>query len=309
MGQYRARDAGERPLVHLPTGIARLDEVGLLELGILTSVVAHPGDGKSAFALQLLEGCARAGWRAQGYFIEDPRDRVADRVFSGSMGVGAHQLRRLKVQEEAAAVEARIRAAQREAAWARRVIVDEDHHESGEILELIQDRWTEDTRLVVVDYAQAFDVESDEKSIERVIARLAWNLNQLAKRNRAAAVLLCQPRTQLVEQGRRWFENHRWKARGRDGEDPEPSPDWVEGFRPQASDVQWSPGAVRQRSRAIGSLFRPGSWMRAMGVEWPDDTLEWKQCKGNYGPSQEVVQLGWDGPTTRILDRPRKARK
>lgn len=296
--QYRARDDGDPPLVHVPTGIPRLDAAGLLEPGILTAVGSHAGDGKSAFALQLAEGAARAGLDVQAYFLEDPGHLVADRELAKRLGVSAFKLRRLSVDAEAAAVASRLSAAVRGAEeWARRVRVSDRLMPTDDLMEDIRRRWTDSTRLVLVDYAQAFDAEGDERSVERVIARLAWRLNTLAKGTGAAVVLFSQVRREVLDRGRRWYENWRFKNQGET-----PTAEAVEGFRPNSGDLQWS-SALQQRAKQVVYLFRPGNWQRSLGANVPDDVMELSIDKGNFGPNKEILRLGWDGPQARVFDR------
>lgn len=287
----------QRPLLFVPTGLRRLDEAGLLEPDVLTVVGGHPGDGKSSFALQFLEGAARAGLSSQGYFLEDPARLIADRALAKDTGISAFALRRLKAAGTPSEVCARIQAAiNAEIEWAERIQVWDRYWETSELLENIEECWTENTKLVVVDYAQAFDAEADEKSVERVIARLAWKLNDLAKRKHAAVVLFSQVKKEVIDRGRQWFSSWRWK-----NPDAQPTLDMVEGFRPGAGDLQWS-SALQQRAKQILYIFRPGTWMLSLQVQWPDDTVEVTIDKGNYGPSKKLITLRFDGATATLSD-------
>src|SRR5678815_5998803 len=136
---YAAVAGGETPVLHCPTGLRRLDDAGLLELGVCTVVLGHEGDGKSALGLQFLEGAAKAGYDCQAYWPEDPKRFIADRVLAQSLGESAAKLRRLKI--EGANVRERIRAAQVESqAWAKRIIVDDRRLDSHILLQAIQRR-------------------------------------------------------------------------------------------------------------------------------------------------------------------------
>lgn len=299
--QYAARDAGDPPLTFVPTGLPRLDARGFLEKGVLTVFMGHPGDGKTCLSLQLLEGAATAGLEAQGYFTEDPARMVSDRVFAKTMGESAFSLRRLTIAEDAAAVTARLAAVQTEVhGWASKVLMDDVYHPPGELLEAINDRWTDGTKLVVVDYAQAFTPESDE-GMERMLAGLCWDLNQFAKRRDAAVVLMSQVGRQVIERGRRMFEQWRYRNPG-----AEPEPQMVEGFRPGPGDIQWMTTAAQQRCRSMGSIFRPGFWMQVVGATAVDNTMEICAVKGNYSGADpsKVVTLGFDGATGRIMNQP-----
>lgn len=294
-GQYRAVAAGERPILHCPTGLQRLDDAGLLELGVCTVVLGHEGDGKSALGLQFLEGAARAGFECQAYWPEDPRRFIADRVLAQSLGESASKLRRLKI--EGSNVPERLMAAKRESqTWASRILVDDKRLDSHVLVESIVKRLRPNSRLILVDYAQVLSSERDEKSVERVISGAVWALNEIAKNHNVAVVLLSQVRTRVKERGRDTYDRWRNKNAG------EIKPEAVEGYRPLAGDGQWAPAALGQEARAVLSWFRPGQWMKMHGADVQDNRGELLILKGNYGPAMETLTLGWNGPTTRITD-------
>lgn len=294
--QYERAAAGVSETVHCPTGLARLDAAGLLELGFITTVLAHAGDGKSAFALQMLEGCARAGYPAQGYFMEDPGDLTADRVIAGLTGYSAFALRRGKAE---GAVSDRLASAVDDMEeWGSRIQMDEEQWETGELLARITSRFVPGTRLIAIDYAQAFDAEGDERSVERVISRLVWKLNLFAKEHKCSVLLLSQVNTKLANEGRQVFD---WWKRKHPDESPNLSA--IERLRPGPDDAQWATGAIKAKSRQIISLFRPGYHMRLLGENWQDNTMQVKIVKGNYGPGAELMSFNWDGPTCKITDR------
>lgn len=291
--QYALAALGDPPVTHCPTGLARLDNAGLLELGVCTVVLGHEGDGKSALGLQFVRGAASAGYDVQAYWPEDPRRFVADRVLAQDIGESAQSLRRLRVKDAGA----RVGAAVAEAGWAERVTVDDRRLDSMGLVEAIRERWTAGTRLVLVDYAQVMGGEADEKSVERVITRLVWNLNELAKERNAAVVLLSQVRTDVKERGRRLFDSWQYRNQGK-----RPTEQAVEGYRPMAGDGQWAPAALGQKARAVLSWFRPRFWLKQHGVSVDDDLAEALIIKSNYGPAAEAMRLTWHGPTTRITD-------
>lgn len=292
--QYVDVAAGIIPVLHCPTGLRRLDDAGLLELGVCTVLLGHEGDGKSALGLQFLEGAAKAGYDCQAYWPEDPRRFVADRVLAQTLGESASKLRRLKVDGN---VPDRLKAAIAESqAWTKRIVVDDRRLESGELVKTIKSRLTPRSRLVLVDYAQVLTSEDDEKSVERVITRVVWDLNEIAKSANIAVVLLSQVRTKVKERGREIFDRWRNKNTGAINKEA------VEGYRPLAGDGQWAPNALGQKARAVLSWFRPKLWMRMHGWDGKDDVGELFLLKSNYGPSMDMLTLTWHGPTTRITD-------
>lgn len=295
--QYTQAAAGLPPVVHVPTGLRRLDDAGLLEPGVCHVVLGHEGDGKSALGLQFLEGCAKAGYHAMGFWPEDPRKFVADRVLSASTGEAAARIRRLKV-DGPETVPARLRAASNAVnSWTKRVRVDDRRLESREVVDAVRRWWTPNTRLAVVDYAQVLGGEADEHSVERVITRLVWDLNEAAKELGGAVVLLSQVRTLVKERGRKVFDSWRYR-----NPDKAPTEDAVEGYRPLAGDGQWAPNALGQKARAVLSWFRPRLWLRMHGANVQDDLAQLLILKSNYGPAMETLSLHWHGPTTRITD-------
>lgn len=293
--QYEEVADGETPVLHCPTGLRRLDAAGLLELGVCTVVLGHEGDGKSSLGLQFVEGCAKAGFDVQAYWPEDPRRFVADRVLSKLVGQPATHIRRLKMsgKDQPARLAA---AAKLASSWGKRVLVDDSRFESTQLIRLIRSRMTPKTRLVLVDYAQVLSSETEEKSVERVISQVVWDLNEVAKEFNIAVVLLSQVRTAVKERGSARYERWRAKNTGQVTEEA------VEGYRPIAGDGQWAPSALGQKAKAVLSWFRPGAWLKMLGHSVEDNKGQILIVKNNFGVSQEVITLHWDGSTTTISD-------
>lgn len=298
-GQYALAAMGCAPVTHCPTGLRRLDDAGLLELGVCTVVLGHEGDGKSALGLALVEGAARAGFEAAGYWPEDPRRFLADRVLSKGLGVSASSLRRLKLPPSAASGLGS--AASSASEWASRVRVSDERLTSRELIAHARATWTPNTRLLLVDYAQVFSAEKGDgggyENLERVLTRTVWDLNELAKEKNAAVVLMSQVKTEVKERGRRLFDSWSYRNQGKT-----PNQQAVEGYRPLAGDGQWAPSALGQKARAVLSWFRPNYWLGMHGVDVSDDIAEALIIKSNYGPAAKTIRLGWDGPQTRIYD-------
>lgn len=294
---YALAELGLAPVSHCPTGLRRLDAAGLLELGVCTVILGHEGDGKSALGLRFIRGAAEAGYDAAAYWPEDPRRFVADRILSQDVGTSSNALRRWKDPRAAALLGP---AAETARSWAERVRVTDERLDSKRLLTKLRADWTPATRLVLVDYAQVLGAERGEggyESLERVLTRVVWDLNELAKERNAAIVLLSQVKTEVKERGRRMFDSWVYKNNGRT-----PNEQAVEGYRPLAGDGQWAPGALGQKARAVLSWFRPRAWLGMHGVETTDDVGELLILKSNYGPSAKTIRLGWDGPRTRVFD-------
>ena len=287
---------GVEPVTHCPTGLRKLDDVGLLELGVATIVLGHEGDGKSALGLQFLEGCATSGFRCLAYYPEDPRRFIADRVYAPLLGESATNLRRGRV-DEPESIPGRLVRARAKADWAKLVGVSDKRFTSKALLEDLKRRWTDDTRLGVIDYAQVLSAEDDEKSVERVINRFVWDANEFAKDVNGSIVILSQVGTHVKRRGREWFDNWVFRNQGKP-----PTREAVEGYRPTSGDAQWAPSALGHKARAVLSWFRPNQWLRELGANVEDNVAEALVLKNNYGASKDTAILRWHGPTTRITD-------
>lgn len=300
--QYRAKAAGEEiEKDSISTGISSLDSKGLIQKGILTVLGGDPGSGKSSWALQFLKAAAEEGYKPIGFFFEDPLALVSDRVTAQILGESAFKLRRVELDGDD--IVARIDAVADGVEWLDSVRIEDTLTTHTDLLAQLEEVVTENTGLVVIDYAQAFDAEPDEKSVERVIARLAWGLNQFAKKHNIAVVLFSQLKAEVKERGNRWFENFRFKTQQ---EPTATSYEAVEGFRPREGDLQWS-SALYQKAKQILYIFRPAAWLKKYGVsDAKDDFVQAQIAKGNYGPSDKIVELGWDGTTARIFERKKK---
>lgn len=287
---------GVEPVTHCPTGIRRLDDAGLLELGVATIVLGHEGDGKSALGLQFLEGCARGGFDALGFWPEDPRRFVADRVYAPIIGESATKLRRARVDDPGSIPE-RLKVARRNNEdWTKRIGVCDRRLTPESAIAELRRRWTKVTRLAVFDYAQVFGDEGDD-GFSSELSGFIWNTNEFAKDVNGAVVILSQVRGKVKERGRKLFDDWKWNHKTE-----QPTASAVEGYRPLSGDAAWAPGAMGQKARSILSWFRPNSWLREHGASVPDNVAEALVIKNNYGESKQLVRLSWDGPTTRISD-------
>lgn len=295
--KYQDKADGIPPLQFIPTGIPELDETGMGEPGILTGIMAHPGDGKTSIARMLLKGAVSAGFSPHGYFFEDPLELVADAYTSGVIGESAFKLRRLDL--DSAKMPARLAAAMKEMEWSRQCFVDDKKIDSKILIEKLMDEVGLETGAFVVDYAQAFGSEGDESSVERVLAGLSWGLLNVCKAKKVAGYLMLQPKiSDVTKRGDKQFESWKWRMEkeGKVTADPQS----VYGYRPLEGDVQWST-AVWQRIKYALSAFRPGRWMRSRGLPAKDDVMEMLPIKGNYAPGQNLIKLRWRGETTEIL--------
>jgi energy-coupling factor transporter ATP-binding protein EcfA2 len=287
--QAEKRERGEEFFTHVPTGLKSVDSVyGGLETGVMTLLVGHTGDGKSAVMKQFAAGAAAAGLGVQWFVLEDPLRRMADRDFATQTGIASHKLGRMTDVPPPAVLKQQLQAALKNLGYARRIKVYTGAMGPDDILEEVEKVkfvGKAKRKLVLVDYAQALNADSNE--LEKVCAETARGLNVAAgedEDDQIAAVFGSQVRTQVLDRGKA-----RWDSR-----------EEVDGFRPGKGDAMWSQ-RLMQYSKAVCTIFRPGRWSHEMGGGGKDNRLELNWVKANFGPEGRIV-LRWDGATTSIHD-------
>lgn len=250
---------------------------------MVTELLAHTGDGKSAFIKQATEGAARAGVGALVVYGEDPEDATAERQFAGDTGINTSAIGRLDLTDvELGNID---RAVDRAVGWAERVLPDFESHDVDSVLELIDGTTTigsSELGLVAIDYAQ---VLGTSRNLEDDIARLGEELHQRARARKFAVLIGSQVSNDVVKRGREaWFTK-------RD----------ISQIRPSLGDTEWCK-RLEKYSKAVWSLIRPGRWQREWGEDVADDVAELHVIKQNFG-GMGWIELGWDGPTTRFINR------
>lgn len=276
--------SGERVLNHVPTGFERLDsEFGGVRIGIVTEVMAHTGDGKSAFLRQLAEGGARSGAGVLWVVGEDPEDATAERQLAGDTGIDSAQVGRLDLS--GGNLDQLDLAAERAVGWAGRVLPVFQQLDVDGVLQLVDsvgDVGGTPLGLVLLDYAQIFGTS---RNLEDDIARLGEGLHQRSRGRRFATVVGSQVVSDVIRRGREgWFTK-------RD----------ISQIRPSLGDTEWC-RRLEKLTKSVWSLVRPGRWQREWGEDVADDIAELHVVKQNFG-GMGWIPLGWDGPTTRFLNK------
>ena len=277
----RRAGSGEQAINHVPTGFSAIDKTyGGIRIGCATELMAHTGDGKSAFARQVCEAAARSGVGVLWFCGEDPEDATAERYLADGTGITATEMGRLELNtDELARVD---QAAEGARDWARRVDVRFGASDVEEVLAAVEGLTKVDgkpLRLVVLDYLQIFGATN---SLESDIAHLATRLNAYSGDRRLASLLLSQVANDVLKRGRERYQN---------GQD-------ISGFTPGLGDTEWCKRAEKS-TKAVWSLVRPGRWRREMGEDAEDDYAELHVKKANFGPTG-WEKIGWNGPATRF---------
>lgn len=277
--------------LYIPTRLKRWDANGGITRGVLTVLGGVDGQGKSFVKKHLATSAARAGLNVADITFEDPEAKTMDREISAHTRIDS---RKLGLANFAIDDLDRVFASLDEVRkWGSRIkchfgLVDADAiFEALESMEPKPD-------LVLLDYAQALP-ESEDLSLERTIAYLAWNANVYAQAHNCGFVVFSQVKPEISNRGHAAF----WAAKKRDPEAFD-----ISGFYPGpgTQDLAWS-SAFGQRARCVGYIVRPGYYEIQLGKPGAvDNRLDIRFAKVTFG-NAGLVELGFDGPTGRIYDK------
>lgn len=284
------RANGEVVQAYIPTGLRQWDENGGVLRGILTVIGAATGEGKSIVKLQLARGAAQNLHNVCMIDFEDPAPKTADRVFSSVTGINNKLLGLLNVEEFDLR---RLEAAAREVnAWADRIEYHAGLLTTERTIEIIRNTAAD---LILVDYAHAFP-EDDGQTMERTIAKFAWEVNEIAQRKNCAIVVFSQIIRAVEERGYRVWERARFK-------DPDAMD--VSGFCPGGlSDVAWAK-SLGERAKELLYIWRENRIAAKLGARVKDNKLRIIAGKVNFGDERDML-FEFDGPTATIRDWPKK---
>lgn len=274
---------------HVPTGFNAIDsKFGGVRLGVVTEIMGHTGDGKSALLKQIGEGAARAGHGVLWFVAEDPRDATADRIISGLTGIETTVLGKYDVDSaQLRDIDLAVAKAQE---WSARILPVFDAQDVDSVLSVIDDTETvggAPLGLVIIDYVQ---ILGTSRNLEDDIARLGEELHKRARvtdsnHRRLAIIAASQVATDVIRRGRdAWFNN-------RD----------ITRIRPSLGDTEWC-RRLEKLTKAIWVIVRPNRWLREFGEDVDDDNAELHIIKANFGP-MGWAELGWDGPTARFINK------
>lgn len=283
---------GEEINLFVATGLRDWDANGGLERGILTVIGAATGDGKSFVKLHLAVAAAKAGLRVLMLDFEDPGDKTADRTFSAETGLNNRSIGKLSINEFEYE---QLDRALAESQWAERI----EHHtglvEVSVCLELMKsEKWD----LVLVDYAQCFP-ETANATMEQTIRRFSWDANVIAQEQNAAVVVFSQLKAEVEINGKRRFENARFK---------DPTACDVSGYCPTGlTDIAWAK-AMADQAKCLLYIWRPGRIAKKLtgSSKIKDNRMKLIAGKANFAEENDL-EFEFDGATATIRDLPRAA--
>lgn len=290
---YERREQGEIVSSNYSCGIQSVDESGFGERGIVSIIQAQAGEGKSTWARQLIYGAVNHGGLEPIFYpFEDPEYQIGVSYTAKELGVSGWDLKR---GAATGSVIKNITSATNNLQWTEKcaVVPEKVHH--AEMLRQLDSAMAANPRrrYAIVDYLQAFDAEDDEKSVERVVARVTWGLSEIAKKYNATIVAFSQVKPEVRARGKAIFDGYMRSAQFK-GEKMEPGEHLVIGFRPNKGDGMWS-SALYHYAKDIRSWWRPNHWLKEMGFQSVRDNYGlFEPTKTNFLPADmKAVKLGW----------------
>lgn len=255
---------------------------GGVRMGVVTEVMCHTGDGKSAFLRQCMEGGARAGGGVLGIFGEDPLDATAERQLSADTGIDTTDIGRLDISNEQ--LDQMQLAAEQASTWGQRVLPIFETVDVDDVFRIIDETTTiggAPLRAVKLDYAQIFGAT---RNLEDEIARLGVGLHARSRDRGFSTMLASQVANDVIKLGR-----EAWQTK-RD----------INRIRPSIGDTEWC-RRLEKLSKAVWSLVRPNRWLKEWGEDVIDDCAELHIIKQNFG-MMGWIRLKWLGQNTRFMD-------
>lgn len=280
---------GRRPgeLVHIPTGLASFDDkFGGLEVGCVTLLLAHTGEGKSSVVRQFLLGAADRGVRVLDISLEDPEDKTMDRILSNRANVPSFALNRLEPsKQQMRAIDSVVDMIPE---WD---CVNENPGLDGLVPLIVS--WLKENpagpRLIGIDYIQRI------ADTEESLGRLGNDLADLAKKYNIAILVASQVKSDAIAEARKRMNFSKPPAVC-----PPTWRDFTRYFQPQMSDAKLC-RRLEESAKCVLCFFRPGRWGKSMyGWDVPDNSGELHVLKANFGALGHF-SFSWDGVTQRIF--------
>lgn len=176
---------------HIPTGIARLDELSPLRNADMPLIVGERKAGKTAFALSIVLNVARLNLPVLYFSLEEPRDKILDRLFAGASRVPLAR-HHLKFMEPGKALEAATKLSMLP------IHVRDDVYDLGRICGITRElKKRHLIGMIVVDYAQLVRAtDTKDSNREQKVAEVSRTLRLLAMELKTPLLLISQLNTE-----------------------------------------------------------------------------------------------------------------
>ena len=188
-----AQARGDKVTIGIPTGLTELDGAlgGGIPEGVTTILGGRPSHGKSAAARTFADSATEQGFGVHVFSLEDTADAYVDRSLADHARIDLQSLKSADLtRENMASLYAAADRLNRREQW---LIDDRPGLSSAEIaMSVRRHRRDNKTRLVVVDYVQRMRERGKWRTRDEEIGHAATALDDMARREGVALVLLSQ---------------------------------------------------------------------------------------------------------------------
>lgn len=278
---------GEEVHLSIPTGLRAWDEVGGIERGVLTTIGAATGDGKSIVALHLATAAAKHGYKVLLLSFEDPVGKTADRTLSAATGLDNKTIGKAELDDFDMGM---LISATKDAAWAENIDVCAGLRDAEAVMKIIKEGGYD---LILVDYAQAFP-EMAGMTMENTIRRFSLEVNAIAQTQNSAIIIFSQLKGDIDVRGRKQWDNAKYR---------DPKARDVSAYCPSGlTDVAWAK-ALADQSKYLLYIWRPYRMLKKLTGDKSirDNRLRIIAGKANFA-GEDDLEFEFDGPTATIRD-------
>lgn len=264
---------GGSPENKIPTGLSSVDQIiGGLKVGVLSILAGRPSMGKSSLARTIVDNASLRGLGVHVFSLEDTGDAYATRALADRARVDLRKLDTLQGIQKGEFL--RVQEAANELYGRKCWLFDDSTSLSSRQISLRvrKHRKRNDTKLVVVDYAQLV-AEPGRDDNERLTS-LANALVHLARSENLAVLLLSQL--------------------NRDNEKRDDK-------RPVLSDLRGS-GTLEQVANTVLFVHRPEMYASSEGERARLAGQAWCLVRKNKQGVTGEALLRWDGPCATYRD-------
>ena len=266
--------AGEDVLTGVPTGVKALDEfLGGYPRGVVTTVGALPGMGKSSLGKACALASAGGRFGVHLFSLEDARDPYSDRILAELSGVSSDKIRALNITPQDVAKMKKVNDWLKDnATW---LVDDRRGLTPAEMCREVRKHSSRNkTDIVLLDYIQQVRSSNPKADERQCIDEAVTAFANLAREMNIAVVVFSQLNRAFLQ--------------GKDEGD-------MEARKPKLHHLKWS-GKIGEESKCVLLLHRDHYHDRGI----PDDRMEIIVAKNNQGRTGSVL-AGWNPERTKVF--------
>lgn len=267
--------AGEDVLTGVPTGVKALDAfLGGYPRGVVTTVGALPGMGKSSLGKACALASAGGRFGLHLFSLEDARDPYSDRILAELSGVSSDKIRALDItQQDVIKLKKANDWLKEKATW---LVDDRRGLTPAEMCREVRKHASRNkTDIVLLDYIQQVRSSNSKADERQCIDEAVTAFANLAREMNIAVVVFSQLNRSFLQQ------------KSEDGD--------MDAKKPKLHHLKWS-GKIGEESKCVLLLHRDHYHDRGI----PDDRMEIIVAKNNQGKCGSVL-AGWNPEKTKVF--------